>query len=106
MNDVLNGAWAFVNSPIGLTIVGGIVLYLLNRFVRPNAKWAKYEGTIIAAVKYAEKAIPDGSDNASQRKLDEALKYVLAVYAKADPAAITEGIQIVHEKMEADGVIK
>ena len=64
------------------------------------------EGTIIAAVKYAEKTIPDGSPNVSQARLDEALKYVLAVYAKADAQAVKEGIQITHERMEAGGVLK
>jgi hypothetical protein len=73
--------------------------------------WSKYEGTIISAIRFAEKAVPDNAENKSLNRLDKALKYVLAVYeekegkspSKAVKAELLEGIQLVHNDLETSG---
>jgi hypothetical protein len=105
--EILDMVWAAVNSPMGVTVVASVALYLINKIYAAKPEWKKYEGTIISAVKQAEKAIPDGTANSSLSKLDVALKLVLAVYekayGKASPAVVaslTEGISIVHDQLE------
>ncbi len=104
-------AWDVVNSPAVIALMAGGLLWLLNRLYAARPAWQAFEGTIIAAVKWAEKEIPDGSANQAVRRLDEALAYVLKVYeeARGRPAdaktryELREGIQIVHAELEASG---
>lgn len=110
-------AWTFLNSGPGLLTLGSAVLWVLNAVYakRPGyrALLDKYEGTIIAAVRAAEKAIPDGVPAKSAARLDQALKLILAVYAQrsgreASPAMVglfAEAAQVVHSKLEAEGAL-
>jgi len=104
-------AWDVLNSPAGVTVMAGVLLWLLNRLYAAKPAWQAFEGTIIAAVKWAEKEIPDDTPNKSLRRLNAALSYVLRVYAEVQgrPAdqktrhELREGIQIVHAELEASG---
>jgi len=110
---ILTAVWAFLNSPVGITAVAAVVLLILNRIYAKKPLWQTLEGTIIGAVKTAEKAIPDDAENAGVKRLDHALKYVLSVYEEivkrratdAESAAIKDGIQVVHDKLEASGTL-
>jgi hypothetical protein len=114
MEKVLGLVWAVMNTPAGITIMASVFLYALNRLYAAKPAWAAYEGSIIAAIKFAEKAIPDKSANKSVERLDEALKYVVKVYEEKTgkevsdkvEAELKEGIQIVHNKLEVDGILK
>jgi hypothetical protein len=100
--------WELVNSPAFITAVASVVVYILNKVFDKRPSWAKYEGTIIAAVRHAEKAIPNNSENKSLNRLDAALKYALTVIesreqrvmTEKERAQIIEGIQIVHDRSE------
>ena len=93
-----------LNKPIVIATLGAFLVYGLNRRYASKPKWAKYEGTIISAVKSAEKAIPDDTDNKGLARLNNAMQYVIKIYeakhGKAPTAAmrsdLQEGIQIVH----------
>ena len=101
--------WVLVNSPVFITLVASGVVVLLNKIYDRRPSWQKYQGTIIAAVRYAEKAIPDDAENKSIQRLDAALKYVLAIVearenrvtTREERTAIEEGIQIIHDQVEA-----
>ncbi|MDD4061992.1 MAG: hypothetical protein PHW08_15000 [Kiritimatiellae bacterium] len=101
--------WAAMNSAVGITCIAGVALWLLSKLYAKKPDWKKYEGTIIAAVKNAEKLIPDDTPNKAAKRLDEALKYVLAVHHEienrtattAELANLREGIQIVHAELES-----
>lgn len=107
--DVLQTIWQAINSPIGIAAVAGLVLWLLNRLYALKPAWKRFEGTIIAAIKYAEKQIPDDVDNKALNRLDAALRYVVKVYEEATDkqatpkivADLKEGIQIKHAELEA-----
>lgn len=109
MSEALEAVWVFLNSPPGIALMATAVVSFLNWLFAKKPGWKKYEGTAYAAVKAAEKAIPDGTPNKSAAKLDAALKYMLNVYEaregkKATPAVeadFVEGIQVTHAKMEA-----
>ena len=111
--DILELIWTTINTPAGITVVAGLVLWLLNRLYAAKPAWAAYEGTIISAVKFAEKEIPDGTPNKGLARLDAALKYVIRVYEEmhgAKPSAgvvaeLKEGVQIVHNNLEAAGTL-
>ena len=107
----LQVAWDVVNSPAVIALMAGALLWLLNRLYAAKPAWQAFEGTIIAAVKWAEKELPDDTPNKAMSRLDAALNYVLKVYeeARGTPADVQtklelrEGIQIVHAELEASG---
>lgn len=111
MENALNTLWACLNSPLAITAFAAAMLWLLNRLYARKPAWANYEGTIITAIKAAEKAIPDDSDNTAVARLNNALQYVLAVYEKVEgkradattASQLSEGIQILHAKLESHG---
>lgn len=111
--EYITKIWEYLNTPLAITVIGGIIAFLLSKLWTAKPAWQKYEGTIIAAIKSAEKAVPDDSENKSVKRLDKALQYVLKVYEKANgkaatPATMTElseGIQIVHNKLETEKTI-
>ena len=100
-----------LNSPIGITAVAGVILFGLNKLYAKNPKWRKYEGSLIAAVKYAEKAIDDKTENKGLRRLDAALDYAIKVLETTEKkrvskkviADLKEGIQLTHHKLEETG---
>jgi hypothetical protein len=106
--------WTLLNSPAGITLAAGALLWVLNHIYAAKPTWAKYEGPIIAGIKWAEKEIPDDSPNKSLRKVDAALRYVMRVHQEArgkpvpekDVPAIQEGIFVVHDQLEARGTLK
>lgn len=73
--------------------------------------WKKYGGTVIAAIKFAEKEIPDDVEAQSIKRLDMALKYAIQIIEEtesrnitnSEKQGLTEGIQIVHANLEACG---
>lgn len=113
MEAILKAIWEGMNSPIGITVVVSIFLWVLNKVYSMKPAWAAFEGTIIAGIKYAEKAIDDETENKALAKLDTALRYVLRIYDEAGKknlsgatvASIKEGIQIKHAELEAKGAL-
>jgi len=109
--DFLKTVWAAMNSPIGITVAAGIVAWLLERVFLALPAWKAYEGTIIGAIKYAEKEIPDDTENKSLARLDAAIKYVLEVYqacGERPPSPrllsdLRETISVKHAELEAAG---
>ena len=109
IGTVLNTIWDLLNTPIGISAVAGGILLGLNRLYAAKPEWAAYEGTIISAIQFAEKMVPDDTQNRPIAKLNTALSYVLKVYdsthkrkaSKKLQSSLVQGIQIQHEKMEA-----
>jgi len=105
--DYLKLIWEFVNSPAGITLAASLVLYVLNKAYSAKPAWKKFEGTIISAIRLAEKAIPDTVDNKGIKRFDEALKHVLRVYKEVEgkrpsdkvEAELKEGISIIHDSI-------
>jgi len=99
------------NAGFAVTWAGvfGFFLFLASRINPFQEAWRRYEGTIITAIRLAEKQIPDGVSNAGLAKLDAALRFVLDAYAEANggkaPSAslieqIKQGIQIKHNELD------
>lgn len=107
----MEAIWTFLNSGIGLTIIGTIVAFALGRLFLSTPEVEKWKGIIIEAVKAAEKIIPDNTVNAGARRLDEAMKYFIKVYeeqALKSPAstlldAVRLAIPEIHADLEAMG---
>ncbi|HOI56118.1 MAG TPA: hypothetical protein PLP01_12770 [Phycisphaerae bacterium] len=110
-NGIWQVIWNVLNSPAVIAVLAGGLLIVLNRLYAAKPTWQAFEGTIIAAVKWAEKEIPDDTPNKAFNRLNAALNYVLKVYqeARGKPAdakaqaELREGIQIVHAELEASG---
>jgi hypothetical protein len=103
-----------LNSPIIIAALAGLLLWSLNKLYASRPGWARYEGSIISAIKFAEQKIPDTVESKGLRRLDAALKYVTQVYEEANGrrasnkvvADLKEGIQLTHNKLEAEGTLK
>lgn len=112
MENLLETMWAVINSPAGITAMASMVLWGLNRLYASHPAWVKYEGSIIEAVKFAEKSIPDDVENKGLRRFDIALQYVLKVFReveKRDPKEqekheLAQGISIVHSDLEKGSI--
>ena len=112
MEAILDLVWAFLNSPIGITLVVSAVGSIAAAVYAKKPLWKKYEGVLISAVKMAEKAVPDDSESAGLQKLDAALEYAIDVLEdmsvkvkKKDIPELIAGLSEMHEKVEADGVL-
>ena len=111
---MLEQLWEIMNSPIAIVVVASIILMVLNRLYAAKPLWRQFEGSIIAAVKLAEKAIPDNTPNKSLARLDSALDYVVKVFGEvrkrppndSEKAALREGIQITHSGLEKAGQLR
>ena len=110
-NGIWQVTWDVLNSPAVIAIFAAGLLWLLNKLYAAKPAWQAFEGTIIAAVKWAEKEIPDDTPNKALNRLNAALNYVVKVYEEAQgkpvdakvKAELREGIQIVHAELEASG---
>lgn len=113
LRDLLTNVWGMANTPAGLTIIGAGAVWILSRVYTAKPLWQQYEGAIIAAVKFAEKAIPDDTPNAGLARLDSALKYVCTAFEEinkrratiAEQAQLRDGIQQAHAELEAAGML-
>jgi len=105
--------WVFLNSPVGISAVVGLFIWLLNHLYASKPTWSKYEGTIISGIKFAEKEIPDDVTNKGLARFNVALKYILKVYeemegkraSKKTENSLKEGIHIVHNSLDKDSTL-
>lgn len=96
--------WALVNSPIVISLLASLVVVALNAIYARKPLWKQYEGTIASAIRFAEKAAPQGS------KLDLALDFVLKVYEQRTGSTPTptvaselkEAIQVAHANTDPE----
>ena len=103
--------WNILNQPVVITVIAGLVLWALNKVYAKKPAWQAFEGTIIAGIKWAEKQIPDDSENKSLSRLNAAMQYVVKVYEEVNgkrptakvEADLREGIQIIHAELEGQG---
>ena len=113
LNVILAFIWGLLNTPAGVTLIGSAVAYVAARLFAAKPAWVKYEGSIITAIKLAEKMIPDDTQNPGLDKLNKALGFVLVVYEDrvgkpADKKALVqlrEGVQIVHDRLEKNNTL-
>jgi hypothetical protein len=116
VESILHALWTGLNSGAGLAVVwiaAVVVVFLcINKLSPLHKAWEKYEGTIITAIKLAEREIPDDTPDQGLARLDAALRFVLAAYADANDGAepsaklvneLREGIQIKHAELERGG---
>lgn len=102
--------WEVLNSPLVISMLASGLVLILNAIYAKKPLWKSYEGTIMSAIRYAEKAIPDGTPNGGVAKLDEALKFVLKVYeartgtqaTSAVTAELKEAIQVAHASTDPE----
>lgn len=71
--------WDFLNSPLGITLVVGLISTVLGYIFKKKPHWEnvydEHKALFFDAVRHAEKAIPD-SKGGALAKVDAALKYV------------------------------
>lgn len=105
--------WTVLNSPAVIAALAALVLWALNKLYAKRPAWQAYEGSIIAAVKWAEKEIPDDTPNKAMARLNAAMQYVVRVYEEVnhrrpnetETADLREGVQIVHAELETTGTL-
>lgn len=77
LGSILTVIWPYVVGG-GAAVLG---IWLVKYFTEhPESKYAMYWPFVIAAVNYAEKAIPDDTTNSGAAKADAALKEFIRMY--------------------------
>ena len=105
--------WTALNSPVGVSVVASIALWLINKIYAARPEWQQYEGALMKAVQWAEREIPDGTENKYMLRADLALQYALKAYermnGKRADARMREqlamGVECVHADLENAGVL-
>jgi transcriptional regulator of aromatic amino acid metabolism len=106
--DVLAQIWALLNTPAGITFVASLIVIVLNKVYAKHPAVRKYEGYLIAGIKYAEKIIPDDTENKSLAKLDKALEHAVTLIeakhkielSRKAKAALAAEIPAVHHRID------
>ena len=110
---ILVGVWTVLNSPVGVSLVASAALWAINKLYTKKPLWQAYEGSIIRAVQWAEREIPDDSANKHLKRADLALQYVLKAYERLEgrradartTEELAQGIEVVHADLETAGVL-
>jgi len=105
--------WSFLNSPVGVSAVVFVLSFILGKVFTAKPKWKalilKFGPSIMQAVKYAEKQIPDDTHNKGLERVNSALKYLITLQPKLKGIAeddLKEAISAVHASAEANGNLK
>lgn len=103
----MSAIWTFLNSPLGLLIVSALIALALARVFTARPAWRavfdKHRPAFFDAVRFAEQAIPDGSDNVALRRLDEALKWVAKLepkLANTDKQTLARALTEAHDALK------
>jgi len=106
--SALAWVWQQLGTPQGLAAIAGMFSWLIAKLFTRKPKWKeyfdKYKGTMLSAVKLAEKEIPDGTENKSMARADQALKYILSVHQELNRASaedLKQALSVVHDEAEA-----
>jgi hypothetical protein len=113
METLVQIAVRLLESPAVQTAVIGAIAWAFVKLFERKTEWVKYKGYIIAAVKFAEKSVPDDAENKALRRMDEALKRFITLYEIAEKAAPTATlldtvraqISVVHDQLESEGTL-
>jgi len=104
---------SFLNSPLGITIVISLISFILGKVFTAKPKWKalvlKFGPSIMQAVKYAEKEIPDDVENKGLSKINNALAYLIELEPKlklTPPDDLKRALTAVHASAEANGNLK
>ena len=105
--------WEVMNSPIGLTVVGLILTFLLGKVFTKKPEWKKlvieHGPFFMQVIKEAEKKIPDGTENAGLARLDAALALIIKLEPKlknASESDLKKCLTSVHTTAETYGNLK
>ena len=104
--------WTMLNSPVAATVIASILAAILGKIFLAKPEWKvvyeKYKPAFMAAVKYAEKLIPDETPSAGLRRLDVALQKVVEIDAALNSVPtpiLTQVMNMVHAEAESGGNI-
>jgi len=100
---------------LGMAFVITTVFWLLSKLDPFHDQWRQWEGSIITAIKLAEKKVSDEIPHAGQIKLNTAMDHVLKDYALANGGKrpsrrlarqLRQGIQTKHADLDRFGGLK
>jgi hypothetical protein len=106
---LINSLFGFM---LGMASVFVLVFWMLGKIDPFNDKWRQWEGSIITAIKLAEKQVPSETPHAGATKLNTALDHVLKDYANANGGKkpskrlaqqLRQGIQTKHADLDRFG---
>lgn len=116
MNEILAvNVMELLNNPAIIAFAAMVLVVILNFIYGKKPILQQFEGTFIAAVKFAEKMIDDNTENKGARRLDEALKFTIKVFKEKNKGKnpspkieqeMKEAIQVTHANLEVKGTLK
>lgn len=107
----LSSVWAFLNSPLGITLTVALLAWIGGRFVTAKTLAQRFGGTIIQCIKLAETAIPDTVANPGLRRFDQAMKQIMTYIETVENRTLKgseidqlgQAISVLHAGLEANG---
>ena len=112
LSALINSVFGFM---LGMMTVIVSVFWLLSKLDPFQDQWRQWEGSIITAIKLAEKQVPQDAPHAGVTKLNAALDYVLQDYTLANGGKrpprklvrqLRQGIQTKHADLDRFGGLK
>ena len=111
VQKLLDWIWEKMNTSAGLELVAILFALIAGKIYLKKPKWKmyydEYQGYLVAAIKFAEKKIPDGSEDKAKRRADAALNYALGVIQAGkskssvlDSGALGQALNVVHDMSE------
>lgn len=102
-----------LDTQAALALIASGVATALVVWMKKKPEIERYNGLLIAACKWAEKTIPDGTANKSMARFDAALKHFIVRYeeltGKTASAALKEAaaveLEVVHDQLEVEGTL-
>jgi hypothetical protein len=103
---VLQSFASGIGSVLLLSAAAPIIAFLLKTLFLRSAAWRRYEGTIIALIRAAEKAIPDDVGNPGLSRLDFVFREVVqrmerdgaAPKTDAEAQDLRDAISVLHDR--------
>lgn len=105
--------WTFVNSPVGVSIISGLVLFILARVWKAKPAWEKvyneHKGLFFDAVRTAEAAIPNDVEGTAGKRADAALQLILKLehsIARKSKNDLRLALDKAHTELEVKAEVK
>lgn len=106
MDRIISFLWSPTGIGVVCAVIATVLAIVVKRVPRVGQLYETHKGTLFDAVKAAERAIPDDTQNTGLRRLDAALKYLVQAapeLAKAKPHVLSELVNKAHAEAEERG---
>lgn len=104
---------SLLDTNAAIALIVSAITAAVAVWIKKKPEVEKWTGLLIEACKWAEKAIPDGTENKSMARADAALKHFITRYEEITgktasaslKAAAASEVPVIHDRLEAEGTL-